>query len=236
MTHNKSEQIFVTHSCLEKPYRCPHQKISFYLYTKRTETYPEFIDVLDDEALYYTHFNPAYPSKIIIHGFGGGRNLSPSPNLRKAYFTIGNYNIFIVDYGTAVKEPCVSQMDWAPRFASLCISQLIKYLARHPRGVQPNKLHLIGYSVGAHIAGLIANYLSEKDGKIERITALDPTIFYFAGLNNSRDLDSSDAHFVDVLHTGAGVLGQWHSSGHADFYVNGGSRQPGCFSSSLFSE
>lgn len=216
---------------MEKPFRCPHPKIQFYLYTRRTQEEPEFIDVLDDNALYYTHFNPRHPTKIVIHGFGGGRNLSPSPDIRKAYFTIGDYNIIIVDYGSAVKEPCLSQMDWAPRFGGLCISQLVKYLARHPRGIRPDDIHFIGYSVGAHIAGLVANYLKPEEGKIGRITALDPTIFFYAGTNNSKDLDSSDAHFVDVLHTGAGILGQWHSSGHADFYVNGGTRQPACVGS-----
>ncbi|KAL2713510.1 phospholipase A1 member A-like isoform X2 [Vespula squamosa] len=47
------------------------------------------------------------------------------------------------------------------------------------------------------------------------------------------DLDETDAHFVDVIHTGAGILGQWGPNGHADFYVNGGSSQPGCATSSL---
>lgn len=71
---------------------------------------------------------------------------------------------------------------------------------------------------------------------------MDPTIFFYGGAgNNSRDLDPSDAHFVDILHTGkqqslhinnstnlkfiskgAGILGQWQPSGHADFYINGG--------------
>ncbi|XP_034474761.1 phospholipase A1 member A [Drosophila innubila] len=224
-------QVYVTESCLEKPYRCPHPKIQFYLYTRRTQEQPEFLDVLDANSLYYTHFNPRHATKIIIHGFGGGRTLSPSPDLREAYFAVGDYNIIIVDYSDAVKEPCLSQMEWAPRFGSLCISQLVKYLARHPRGVQPDDLHFIGYSVGAHIAGLVANFLKPEEGKIGRITALDPTIFFYAGANNSRDLDTSDAHFVDVMHTGAGILGQWHSSGHADFYVNGGTRQPACVGS-----
>lgn len=100
----------------------------------------------------------------------------------------------------------------------------------------PDKLHLIGYSIGAHIAGLTANYVTK--GKLGRITGLDPTIIFSMGTtgNRSRDLDFTDAHFVDVIHTAAGVLGQWGPSGHADFYVNGGTSQPGCASSSLIGE
>ncbi|KMQ97729.1 pancreatic lipase-related protein 2 [Lasius niger] len=51
--------------------------------------------------------------------------------------------------------------------------------------------------------------------------------------NRSMDLDETDAHFVDVIHTAAGILGQWGPTGHADFYVNGGSSQPGCATSSI---
>lgn len=228
--------VFHSNSCLDKPYRCPHPRIQFYLYTKRTQKNPELLDVLDPEHLYYTHFNRAHPTKIVIHGFGGGRNLSPSPDIRDAYFKRGDYNVIIVDYGSLVKEPCLSQMEWSPRFGSLCIAQLVKYIARHPRGVAPDNIHFIGYSVGAHIAGLVANHFTPDEGKIGRITGLDPTIFFYAGSNNTRDLDKTDAHFVDIIHTGAGILGQWSPSGHADFYVNGGTSQPGCASITIFRE
>lgn len=62
-------------------------------------------------------------------------------------------------------------MEWAPRFCAKCIAQLIRYLTQHPRGVKADDLHLIGYSVGAHISGLVANYIDpELDGKLGRIT------------------------------------------------------------------
>lgn len=88
--------------------------------------------------------------------------------LSSAYFTHGEYNIIIVDYSTLAKEPCLSQINWAPRFGAKCIAQLVDYLSNHPRGVPPDVLHLIGYSVGAHIAGLVANYINK--GKLGRIT------------------------------------------------------------------
>lgn len=126
-------------------------------------------------------------------------------------------------------------MEWAPRFCAKCIAHLINYLARHPRGIKADQIHMIGYSVGAHISGLVANFLNPKfHGKLGRITGLDPTIVFYQGQNTSKDLDYTDAHFVDVLHTGAGILGQWGPTGHADFYINGGSSQPGCSRDSIF--
>lgn len=65
---------------------------------------------------------------------------------------------------------------------------------------------------------------------------LDPTIVFYMGNNRSLDLDPTDAHFVDVLHTGAGILGQWGPNGHADFYLNGGTSQPGCAHDTIFSK
>ncbi|XP_066253941.1 phospholipase A1 1 [Euwallacea similis] len=229
------QELFNTSSCIPKPFRCPHKQIQFFLYTRRTQENPELLDTTKEESLYESQFNRRYPVKIVVHGFGGGRNLSPSTDMRDAYFYRGNYNIIIVDYGTLVKEPCLSQMEWAPRFCAKCIAQLIRYLTQHPRGVRADDLHLVGYSVGAHISGLVANYIDpQRDGKLGRITGLDPTIFFYMGRNSSRDLDSTDAHFVDVLHTGAGILGQWGPNGHADFYINGGSSQPGCGSDTVF--
>lgn len=218
-------------SCIDPPFKCPHPRIQFYLYTRTTQQYPELLDTKDSNSLYASRFNPKHPTKVIIHGFQGGRNLSPSTDLRKAYFTRGDYNIIIVDYSSLAQVPCVSQVEWAPRFCGKCIAQLAYYLMTHPRGVTPDTLHLIGYSVGAHIAGLAANYVTK--GKLGRITGLDPTILFSGANNRSRDLDPTDAHFVDVIHTAAGVLGQWGPSGHADFYVNGGTSQPGCGSTSL---
>ncbi|KAF0746009.1 inactive pancreatic lipase-related protein 1-like isoform X2, partial [Aphis craccivora] len=196
-----------------------------------TQNNPDLLDVTDPESLYNSHFNPKHPVKIIIHGFQGGRNLSPSTDLRNAYFTRGNYNIIIVDYSTLAQIPCLNQVEWAPRFCAMCIAQLANYLADHPRGVPPDKLHMMGYSVGAHIAGLTSNFINS--GKIGRITGLDPTIIFYMSNNRSRDLDPTDAHFVDIIHTAAGILGQWGPSGHADFYVNGGTSQPGCASDSI---
>lgn len=66
---------------------------------------------------------------------------------------------------------CFQQMEWAPRFCARCIAQLINYLVHHPRGVRADDLHLVGYSVGAHISGLVANYLDPiEHGKLGRIT------------------------------------------------------------------
>lgn len=55
--------------------------------------------------------------------------------------------------------------------------------------------------------------------------------FEYVTLQSDR-LDSTDAQFVDVIHTAVGTLGYAAPIGVVDFYPNGGTPpQPGCFES-----
>ncbi len=94
-------------------------------------------------------------------------------------------------------------------------------------------MHIIGHSLGSHIAG----YAGERIKNLGRITGLDPAGPYFENTDPKVRLDETDALFVDVIHTdGAPIyyigLGLLQPSGHVDFYPNGGLEQPKCVSSS----
>lgn len=92
-------------------------------------------------------------------------------------------------------------------------------------------VHILGHSLGAHIAGNVGKYFN---GLIGRITALDPAgpLFFKA---SSDACSPSDAKFVDVIHTDGGVLGEMTPRGHVDFYPNRGlPPQPGCQMLDLF--
>ena len=60
-------------------------------------------------------------------------------------------------------------------------------------------VHIIGHSLGAHIAG----YAGERVPGLARITGLDPAEPLFQDMPEFVRLDPSDAHFVDVIHTDA---------------------------------
>lgn len=108
------------------------------------------------------------------------------------------------------------------------IAVFLEFLSSETR-VSLDDVHVVGHSLGAHIAGYIGKYTSRKLG---RITGLDPAgpAYETPYLKDPADrLDSTDANFVDVIHTCAGSLGFLRPIGHADFYPNGGTfKQPGC--------
>nr|XP_014273345.1 lipase member H-like [Halyomorpha halys] len=95
-----------------------------------------------------------------------------------------------------------------------------------------DKIHVIGHSLGAHVAGLIGGYVrSAGRGLVARVTGLDPAkpLFEMIRGEDSR-LDQGDGKFVDVIHTCIG-LSYAENLGHVDFYPNGGyCTQPGCVS------
>ncbi|XP_063532013.1 pancreatic lipase-related protein 2-like isoform X2 [Cydia strobilella] len=98
-------------------------------------------------------------------------------------------------------------------------------------GLQREKLHVIGHSLGSHVAGYTARELKNKyQTTVKRLTALDPAFpaFYPDGVMMEH-VSAKDAEFVDVIHTDAGGYGAPVRTGTADFWPNGGkSIQPGC--------
>lgn len=55
---------------------------------RETQKTPLLLDVRDFDSLQNSEFNKNHPTKIIIHGFGGGRNLAPSTDLRKGKIAV----------------------------------------------------------------------------------------------------------------------------------------------------
>jgi pancreatic triacylglycerol lipase len=59
---------------------------------------------------------------------------------------------------------------------------------------------------------------------------LDPASVLYSGSPIDERLDSSDAEYVEVVHTSGGYLGYVDPIGRVDFFPNGGAwPQPGCF-------
>lgn len=99
--------------------------------------------------------------------------------------------------------------------------------------VPSNTIHIVGHSLGAHIAGVAARVYEEHTGeKIGRITGLDPAQPCFNKGASLKGVASGDATYVDIIHTNPGVLGLKESIGDSDFFPNGLHPIPkGCHSS-----
>lgn len=162
--------------------------------------------------------------KIIIHGYNSDMFLTPLIQMKTEYLQRGSFNLFYVDWSLLAPGPCYPSAVHNTKYVGRCIAQLVERIL----DAGTSNIHLIGFSLGAHVTNFVANSLEHF--KIPRITGLDPAMPLFITANANDKLDKSDAEFVDVIHTNALVQGKIEQCGHVDFYMNGGVMQPGCFS------
>lgn len=146
-----------------------------------------------------------------------------------AFLTAGDYNVILCDWGDGATT-WYFQASANSRTVGREIALLLTSLRRHMK-IRMEDFHLIGHSLGAHIAGLTGASLHN----LGRITALDPAKPYFEATHPSIRLDPMDALYVDVLHTDASLngndmfsLGTRQFMGDVDFFPNDGDRQPSC--------
>ncbi|XP_056145621.1 phospholipase A1 member A isoform X2 [Lampris incognitus] len=168
-------------------------------------------------------FDFSLPTKIIVHGY---RALGSKPSwvkeLAQALLRAEDVNVVVVDwiYGASFAYNLVVENY---KEVAVQISILINHLQNH--GCKLESFHFIGVSLGAHVSGFVGTLF---EGKIGRITGLDPAGPMFRGADKFDRLDPSDAQFVEAIHTDSDYFGISIPVGHVDFFLNGGMDQAGC--------
>ncbi|XP_075944711.1 lipoprotein lipase [Anarhichas minor] len=198
------------------------------------------VDIPDDDMCYIVtgspetikecKFNSETQTFIVIHGWTvTGMFESWVPKLVSAlYEREPSANVIVVDWLTRANK----HYPTSAAYTKLVGRDLAKFVTWLQKELQLpwERIHLLGYSLGAHVAGVAGDL---TDHKISRITGLDPAGPTFEHADNQNILSKDDAQFVDVLHTNTRgspdrSIGIQRAVGHIDIYPNGGTFQPGC--------
>ncbi|XP_022916020.2 uncharacterized protein [Onthophagus taurus] len=174
------------------------------------------------------NFNGTLPTKVMIHGFGSDCSHIWVYEMRSALLEEEDVNVICVDWTNGATLPNYVKASANTRLVGKQLAIFLKGLSENV-GLPLENMHLIGFSLGAHVAGFAGSEL----GNLSRITGLDPAGPLFESQDPRARLDQSDAAFVDVIHSNGenlilGGLGSWQPMGHVDFYPNGGRMQKGC--------
>ncbi|XP_032669421.1 pancreatic lipase-related protein 2-like [Odontomachus brunneus] len=196
---------------------------SFFLYTRNNLKVGQELYINDLDSVRNSYWDPKRSTRFVTHGWQGSIDTVACVLIRDAYLKSGDYNVILVDWRQAASYIYWKSVYNIPKIASRT-TLMLDFLRKHA-GLNPKTTKLIGHSLGAHVCGLAARFAGDK---INEVVALDPAGPMFSGKEPGYRVDKTDARRVQVIHTNAGTLGMQEAIGTADFYPNGGKRQPGC--------
>ncbi|XP_066469683.1 lipoprotein lipase [Tiliqua scincoides] len=176
------------------------------------------------------NFNHTSKTFVVIHGWTvTGMFESWIPKLVTAlYKREPDSNVIIVDWLARSSQHYSVSAEYT-KLVGEDVATFVNWL-EDELSYSLDNIHLLGYSLGAHIAGIAGSLTNQK---INRITGLDPAGPHFEYAEDSQRLSPDDAAFVDVVHTFTRgspdrSIGIQKPVGHIDIYPNGGDFQPGC--------
>ncbi|CAG2172816.1 unnamed protein product, partial [Oppiella nova] len=167
-------------------------------------------------------FNASALTKFIVHGWLEGYPGNPTgvnymEQMKNVILNNSCANVVAIDWSKPAKAVDYFQSAANTKIVGQMIGCVINRLSAN-LGVDPQDIHLIGHSLGAHIVGFAGKHVTNYN--VGHITATDPAGPGFTGQPPENRLAVGDASFVNVIHTNG-------------IPPNGiplvqGSRQPGC--------
>ncbi|CAH1738486.1 unnamed protein product [Aphis gossypii] len=215
---------------------CPGEDILFHYYTLsntgggRGDGYSKMqkqqIEFTSPAWLHSSGWDRSLHTVLIVHGYGGtAQDYLPGAVLRDAYLNNGKYNVFMVDWSKLSMIPCYTAAVHNLKPVAKCMAVMLTHL--RAAGLDMDQLTCVGHSLGAHLCGIMANYLPFR---MHRIIGVDPAKPLIRNRASSR-LDSGDADVVQIIHA-TSRYGDLKRMGHVDFCLNGGHVQPFCSNAS----
>ncbi|KAJ8675496.1 hypothetical protein QAD02_011282 [Eretmocerus hayati] len=197
----------------------PHEwnspiKAQFFLRTRKTKEINYIPSPIPENFLSLTGFDPRVTTFVLIHGFLRNFHTTWVQDTMTILMNTTKANVILVDWSDAYVAQ-VSRSLAIPKFdilnykravvstpnVAVQIAMILESIAR--LSVVPMnrwyKIHFVGHSLGAHIAGQAARNIQST--KVHRVTGLDPAGPCFEGVNTVLKLRKTDAQFVDVIHT-----------------------------------
>jgi len=195
--------------------------VKLLLYTRANPTAAKSLVYGSSADLAASNFDISKPVKFVAHGWTHDGGSPINLELRDAFLAVLDVNFIAFDWGKGAAGLYPVAAANAP-LAGAFLGKVVDWLLAE--GVPVENVHIIGHSLGAHVVGIGGRSVTR--GKVPYITGLDPAISLWTA--NSLRIRSTDAAYVEIIHTAGGFAGLTEPLGHNDFYPNGGSHQPGC--------
>jgi len=201
------------------------QSVVFRLHTRNHRAPGQIITLNNAASLTGSQWNSAHQTRIVIHGWNSNANSGVNVQIRNAYLDLNNFNVIIVDWNVLANNPNYAASRNAINDVGLVTAQFVDFL-NLVGGMSFATLTISGHSLGAHAAGIVGKQVTR--GRVANIVGMDAALPLFSMGQPTQRLASTDANYVESIHTNIGQLGFDQPLGVAAFYPSWGRAQPGC--------
>ncbi|KAJ8736506.1 hypothetical protein PYW08_007162 [Mythimna loreyi] len=195
----------------------------YWLYSRQNPTNPQVIVNGNANSIWNSNYRANRGLKVIVHGWNSNGNSGMNPQITSAFLAVQDVNVIVVDWRALANSNYITAANGVPGVGQFLGNFLVWLIGT--AGGNWNNVHLIGFSLGAHVVG---NAGRQAGGRPSRVTGLDPAGPNWGG--NPNALNPNAGVYVEAIHTDGGLLGIFDRVANADFYPNGGRNpQPGCW-------
>ncbi|KAL0901742.1 hypothetical protein ABMA27_006920 [Loxostege sticticalis] len=195
----------------------------YWLFTRYNRNNHQILVNGDINSVRNSNYRANRPTKVIVHGWNSNGNSGVNTYARDAFLAVQDCNVIVVDWRSLANSGYNTAVNGVPNVGQF-LGNFLVWLFNNAGG-NWNDLHLVGFSLGAHVVG---NAGRQAGGRPRRVTGLDPAGPRWGG--NAQALNTQAGRYVEAIHTDGGTLGIMDRIAHVDYYPNGGRNpQPGCW-------
>ncbi|KAL0851372.1 hypothetical protein ABMA28_007188 [Loxostege sticticalis] len=194
----------------------------YWLFTRQNRNNRQIIRHNDVNSVRNSNYRGDRGLVVVVHGWNSTGTSRVNIVVRDAFLDVMDVNVIVVDWSRWAKRGYPTATVSVPSVGHH-VGDFVNWLLRNGGG-NWNNVHLVGFSLGAHVVGNAGRRVGARPA---RITGLDPAGPYFG--DTDVRLKRNAGRYVEAIHTDGRALGIMDPSGHVDFYPNGGRHpQPGC--------
>lgn len=207
-----------------------YRDVRILLSTRQNLNSPQQLQFRNLQSVQNSFFNRVRQTRVLIHGFWEDDTSDISTETSAELLRYNDFNVLFIDWSEGSRT--INYFAAAGRVPTVgtFVASYLDFLSEHAL-LDWSRLTVIGFSLGAHIAGMTAKRV--RNGRVENLVGLDPAGPLFSTRNPESRIDASDANYVECIHTNGPTLliiglGLGGPICDADYYPNGGTSQPGC--------
>lgn len=126
----------------------------------------------DINSVRNSNYRANRPTKVIVHGWNSNGNSGVNTYARDAFLAVQDCNVIVVDWRSLANSGYNTAVNGVPNVGQF-LGNFLVWLFNNAGG-NWNDLHLVGFSLGAHVVG---NAGRQAGGRPRRVTG--KIIFYF---------------------------------------------------------